>query len=229
MTSQTPVRITRRTMLVATGGAAATIAVGAPALRGLVGTAVPAADAATCTLTPEATEGPYWIQNSLWRQDITEGMPGRSLRLKLQVLDASTCSVIPRANVEIWHADAVGDYSGYDGNSASRYLRGHQRSGPKGWATFDTVYAGWYRGRAPHVHLKVHVSGNTVHTGQLFFPDDVSAYVYRHGVYRSHGQADTTNEQDSIFAGAGGSSAIAAMTKHADGSYTGRVHLVVQQ
>ena len=33
------------------------------------------------------------------------------------------------------------------------------------------VYPGWYQGRAVHIHVKVHLGGSVVHTGQLFFPD----------------------------------------------------------
>ena len=36
---------------------------------------------------------------------------------------------------------------------------------------FNTIYPGWYPGRAVHIHMKVFVGGNSVHTGQLFFPD----------------------------------------------------------
>ena len=51
------------------------------------------------------------------------------------------------------------------------YLRGIQRTNAKGWARFETVYPGWYRGRTPHIHMKVFVSGNEVHTGQVFMKD----------------------------------------------------------
>ena len=54
---------------------------------------------------------------------------------------------------------------------------------------FDTIYPGWYRGRTPHIHLKVHVGGNEVHTGQLFFRDSISAAVYETRHYRSRGDA----------------------------------------
>ena len=63
---------------------------------------------------------------------------------------------------------------------------------------FHTIYPGWYRGRTPHIHVKVHVDGD-VHTGQIFFPDAVSARVYRTNHYASHGQADTTNAEDMIY------------------------------
>src|SRR3954447_11953122 len=47
--------------------------------------------AAACTLTPEATEGPFWIPNHLIRRDITEGRAGLPLALRIDVVDAGRC------------------------------------------------------------------------------------------------------------------------------------------
>jgi hypothetical protein len=54
--------------------------------------------------------------------------------------------------------------------------------------------------------MKVHAGGNEVHTGQLFFPDDLSDTVFQSGEYAARGSADTTNERDGIFAQSGGRS-----------------------
>ena len=73
------------------------------------------ADAATTrVLAREVTEGPYWIDNKLMRRDITEGRHGLPLMLHLTVVDASTCKPIKGADVELWHADADGVYSGVE-------------------------------------------------------------------------------------------------------------------
>ena len=58
-------------------------------------------------------------------------------------------------------------------------MRGIQKTDANGIATFQTVYPGWYQGRAVHIHVKVHLGGNVVHTGQLFFNDAVTDTVYR--------------------------------------------------
>jgi protocatechuate 3,4-dioxygenase beta subunit len=188
---------------------------------------------ATCALTPEVTAGPFYIANHLTRRNITENQPGLPLALDLTVQDASTCKPIAGADVEVWHANAQGLYSGYGGssapgpapgggpatpNSASRFLRGHQKSDTNGKAIFDTIYPGWYMGRAPHIHVKVHVGGSVVHTGQLFFDDRTSDAVYRTAPYSSHGQPDTTDAQDSIYAQAGGSAAQVKLTKRSNGN-----------
>jgi protocatechuate 3,4-dioxygenase beta subunit len=182
----------------------------------------------SCTLSRELTEGPYWIDTNLTRRDITEDRDGMPLRLVLRVQDASTCRALAGADVEIWHADAAGEYSGFDGGrggqTSTRYLRGHQKTGANGRAVFDTIYPGWYRGRTPHIHLKVHVGGNAVHTGQLFFRDSVSAAVYDTRYYRSRGAAETSNAEDTIYE----SASRLALRKRRAGGYLGRMTLNVE-
>jgi protocatechuate 3,4-dioxygenase beta subunit len=184
---------------------------------------------ASCTLSRELTEGPYWIDTSLTRRDITEDRHGVPLRIVFTVQDASTCRVIANADVEIWHADATGEYSGFDGagnrRTATRYLRGHQKTGTKGKAVFDTIYPGWYVGRTPHIHLKVHVSGNEVHTGQLFFRDALSAAVYRTRYYRARGTAETSNAEDGIYE----SASRLAVRRRRNGGFIGHMTLNVER
>lgn len=197
------------------------------AARGPLGLVRPeAADAASsCVLTPEVTEGPYWIANGLTRRDVRAGQKGLVLWLYLKVEDSSTCKPIKGADVEIWHANRSGDYSGVQGHSG-RYLRGHQKANANGLAIFKTVYPGWYHGRTPHIHVKVHVGGSVVHTGQVFFPDTVSSSVYKTSLYRSRGQADTKNSGDSIYAEATSRSKL-RMAK-VKGGYRGSSTLIVQ-
>jgi protocatechuate 3,4-dioxygenase beta subunit len=190
----------RREALIAIGGAGLGSFWLARALTGRSGSTVAQAD---CILSKEATEGPYWVAIHLTRRNITEGRTGMPLRLRLKVLDASTCKPIKGANVELWHADAGGVYSAVQGNTKT-FLRGHQVSDANGVVIFDTIYPGWYSGRTPHIHVKVHVGSSYVYTGQLFFADTISSRVYRTKRYRSRGQADTTNGADSIYADAGG-------------------------
>jgi protocatechuate 3,4-dioxygenase beta subunit len=64
-------------------------------------------------LTAETTEGPYYLDYDLFRQDITEDREGIPLDLRLKVIDAATCKPLKHAAVDIWHCDATGLYSGY--------------------------------------------------------------------------------------------------------------------
>jgi protocatechuate 3,4-dioxygenase beta subunit len=168
------------------------------------GPAAVASGAVKCVLTPEQTEGPYYIPNEKVRRNITEGRPGTVLTLRLRVVDASTCRPIKDAAVDIWHADASGVYSGFGQGAASRtFMRGVQRTDATGTAVFHTVYPGWYQGRTVHIHVKVHVRGNVVHTGQLYFPDTLTDAVYRRAPYSSRPARDVRNASDGIFRNGG--------------------------
>jgi len=68
----------------------------------------------SCVLTPEAGEGPFYLDPRLVRADITSGQPGAPLRLAMQVVRAGDCATLANARVDVWHADAVGLYSGYE-------------------------------------------------------------------------------------------------------------------
>jgi protocatechuate 3,4-dioxygenase beta subunit len=191
------------------------------------GPAAVATGLVSCILTPELTEGPYYVANEKLRRDITEGKPGVPLLLERTVLNASTCRPVRNASVDIWHCDALGVYSGAIArNPGTNFLRGVQRTDADGVATFKTLYPGWYSGRAVHIPVKVHVRGNVVHTGQLFFPAAVTNAVYQRSPYRRHGtRPDTLNAGDSIFRN-GGSKGMLALTKSGSG-YTGRIAMGV--
>jgi protocatechuate 3,4-dioxygenase beta subunit len=204
---------------------AATAGAGAAAFVLLRGGPGDAASAPDCVLAPEQTEGPYYVDNHLIRADIRDGRKGVPLSLRLQVLNASTCKPIRGATVEVWHCDALGRYSGF--NAPGRFCRGGLRTDASGWARFRTIYPGWYSGRTTHIHVKVHVAGREVHTGQLYFADATSAAVYRsRSPYRSRGRAETTNSADPIFAD-GGRQSMLRLAKSGAG-YIGRLALGVR-
>ena len=160
--------------------------------------------AVSCVLTPELTEGPYYIAGEKVRRDIREGHAGTLLTLHLRVLNVASCSPIKGAAVDIWHADAAGNYSGFGSDTSSRtFMRGIQRTDATGLATFLTVYPGWYQGRTVHIHVKVHVGGRVVHTGQLFFPDTLTDAAYKKSPYVLRPNRTTRNAQDSIYINGG--------------------------
>jgi protocatechuate 3,4-dioxygenase beta subunit len=186
-----------------------------------------AAAAGSCVLTPEMTEGPYYLTGEAIRSDITEGKSGTPLKLVLPVVDATTCKPVTGATVEVWHADAGGNYSGFgDATSNRTFLRGGQLTDAKGEATFLTIYPGWYVGRATHIHVKVHVGGNEVHTGQLFFDESANDAVYATAPYYSRSGGRTRNAQDSIYA-QGGSQSLVALTPDGNG-YVGQLTMGVR-
>jgi protocatechuate 3,4-dioxygenase beta subunit len=139
-----------------------------------------------CFLTPQSIEGPYYLDPRLVRVEIAEGRTGVPLRIDLRVIDEATCKPSERARVDIWHADAQGIYSGYEGQgdkqdlstTGQKFLRGTQFTDSKGAVSFKTIYPGWYVGRATHIHFKVLLDERNVLTGQMYFPDAVNEFIY---------------------------------------------------
>lgn len=111
----------------------------------------------------------------------------------------NACAPVTNATVDIWQCDASGNYSQYGSERNLTYLRGIQPTDTNGVATFTTIYPGWYQGRATHIHVEVTVNGRSAKVTQIAFPEDVSAAVYRTGVYVSGGQNPTTNARDNVF------------------------------
>ena len=193
------------------------------------GPAAVASGAVTCVLTPEQTEGPYYIANEALRRNITDGRPGTPMWLRASVVNASTCKPIKGAAVDIWHADAGGVYSGFGSGAANRtFMRGIQRTSAKGLALFRTVYPGWYHGRTVHIHVKVHLGGNVLHTGQLYFPDTVTDAVYRKAPYASRPNRDVRNAGDSIYRNGGKRSQV-SISKNSAGVYVASIVMGVHR
>ena len=197
-------KLTRRGSLIGMGGLLLGLAGWRAAGSDGAGPAAVVSGAVSCVLTPEQTEGPYYIAGEKLRRNITEGRPGVPLLLRLHVVDASTCKPIAGAAVDIWHADALGAYSGFGAGTKSRtFMRGIQKTDANGLARFRTVYPGWYQGRTVHIHVKVHAAGNVVHTGQLYFPDPLTDRVFRRKPYSRRPSRTTRNASDFVFAQGG--------------------------
>jgi hypothetical protein len=78
-----------------------------------------------------------------------------------------------------------------------------------------------------HIHIKVHVGGSVVHTGQLFFPDALTLAVYKAAPYASRGNPDTPNASDSIYVN-GGKRGLLALKKSGAG-YVGTIAMGVHE
>jgi protocatechuate 3,4-dioxygenase beta subunit len=224
-----PDRISRRSTIVRAGGLAAVALGAASRSADAVASDEEQATATACVLSPEMTDGPYYLPGEKVRRKIGEGLPGAPLALRLMVVDASTCKAIKGAAVDIWHASAGGKYSGEAANDTvgQTFLRGIQRTDAKGLALFQTIYPGWYPGRAVHIHVKVHVGGDVVHTGQVFFRDSFTDAVYRRAPYRARSARDVRNTDDSIYLD-GGSRSLLRMRTVGNG-YTGSITLGVRR
>jgi protocatechuate 3,4-dioxygenase beta subunit len=195
-------------------------------------TALPA-----CVVAPELTEGPYYVDVELERSDIrtntadnaaSEGAP-LMLEWMVSQADGSACMPIEGVIVDVWHCDALGVYSGVQGNSGN-FLRGFQRTDAQGRASFTTIYPGWYQGRAVHIHFKLRTDPDAAagfeFTSQLFFDDALSRSVYTSGVYAQKGPPDQSNSSDQIFDQSGGATLL-SVTKDGD-TYKATFPIAVQ-
>jgi protocatechuate 3,4-dioxygenase beta subunit len=176
----------------------------------------------TCTLTPslieieetpQQTEGPYFVDGMPDRSDIKpdsssgeieEGVP-LYLTVNVYDLDDGSCVPLTNAKVDLWQANSQGVYSGVEAATGTDFLRGYQLTNDNGTARFETVYPGWYEGRAIHLHVKVRTfegSNETFEwTSQFYLPNAVNDAVHTQPPYSDHGPVDTANEGDEIYNG----------------------------
>lgn len=117
--------------------------------------------------TPRQTEGPFYTPRSPQRGDLREGEAGgQPVELSGVVLTRS-CRPVAGALVDLWHADAAGEYD----NKGFRH-RGHVFADDLGRFRFLTIRPARYTGRTPHYHVKVQAPNRPVLTTQLYFPDE---------------------------------------------------------
>ncbi len=165
---------------------------------------------ASCVLTPQQIEGPFFIDTGLLRRDITEGKPGVPLTVRLQLVDVDTgCEPIRDALIEVWHSDGEGVYSGFevgDGNVADApgetFLRGYQMTDRSGRIAIETIYPGWYPVRTIHIHVMALIDGVEQVTTQLYFDQDVNDRVTGEAPYDTRGPQQIRNEEDFASGGA---------------------------
>jgi len=211
----------------ATDGAAAT----SPAAGA---TPTPAPEELSCIVSPEQTEGPFFVDTMLERADIREDREGVPLELGIRVfsVENGACAPLTGAVVDIWHCDADGAYSGVaaNGTDGQQFLRGLQRTDENGAVTFTTIYPGWYTGRAVHIHAKVRTDPDADQgyefTSQLYFDDSLSDEVFAQTPYNTRGERDTRNDNDGIYADVGAQMTL-AFSPDGDG-YAGTFDIGVQ-
>jgi protocatechuate 3,4-dioxygenase beta subunit len=227
-----PTSLGRRQVLqAALGAGVGALLIGGP--RALGASPLDSALAAgVCTLTPEQEEGPFYLALERIRSNIAGTRQGVPLRLAISVIDSSTCKPLKGAAVDIWQADATGHYSdeSQEGTSGQTWLRGVQLTDASGLATFTTIYPGFYAGRAPHIHVKVHTGGTRAgakfsgghvsHNGQVFFPEALSSRVYATAPYTEDTNTRTYRNADRVYTGQGGSASVLRIT---GGSLTSRL------
>ena len=192
------------------------------AAPGVTDTFIPNSMAGTaldCIVRPELKIGPYFVDNQLNRSDIrfepadrsiTAGAP-LTLNIGVFAVTAYRCVPLEGAQVDVWHCDAQGVYSGIKGwpfdTTGLIFLRGYQLTDPKGQVQFKTIYPGWYSGRTVHIHVMIRMTtaeGQYYEfISQLFFSDTLTDRVHTLKPYTRKQPRPTRNASDSVYADVG--------------------------
>ncbi|WP_405873235.1 MULTISPECIES: intradiol ring-cleavage dioxygenase [unclassified Streptomyces] len=187
------------------------------------------ASSGVCTLNAEVTEGPYSLDGALVREDIREEKEGVEVQYTFTVVDeANDCAPLADALVELWHCDALGEYSGFVGGNGhteddnGTFLRGGQMTDSNGEVNITSIWPGHYVSRAVHVHMRVHTDvtltddsytgGEIIHTGQLFFDPDINTEVQAISPYSDNTTKETSLADDTIYDDGGASSGLLTLT-----------------
>jgi catechol 1,2-dioxygenase len=155
-------------------GGSAGAAGGAPARRfaGLV------PHAASCEPTKADVAGPFYVAGAPSRTSLAGPLePGDRILIRGRVLGPDCRTPLPNALLDVWQADAEGNYHSAD---EEYRLRGVLRTDRDGRYEFDSVMPGRYpivpgsdTGYRPaHIHFTVGSPGHAPVTTQLYFKGD---------------------------------------------------------
>lgn len=134
------------------------------------------------SLTPSATEGPFYPTKTMRRADVDNDLVkimgkvkdagGEVFNLKGRVLDADGVP-LEGLRIEIWQCDMNGKYM-HPGDrqniefDAAFQGFGHDITGPDGAYAFRTIKPVTYPGRTPHIHIKLLDGANELLTSQFY-------------------------------------------------------------
>ena len=149
---------------------------------------VEALDRGPSAISELAPDGPYlgtyYLPDAPLRAKLTlPHEPGTVLVIKGRVWGNDTRDPLPRAKLDVWHADATGHYDNENEGqqSESQFLnRARVYTDQGGYYEFETIHPGPYERpasegiiwRAPHIHFRVRCPGYENLVTQIFFTGD---------------------------------------------------------
>ena len=126
-----------------------------------------------CRVTPRDALGPFYIKGAPSQAELCASGSGGSQKLAVsgRVLRMPDCAPLAGALVEVWQADARGDYTqvGARQDDPGCLLRASLRTDAEGRYAFRTVMPGEYPGRPRHIHYRVSAAGHATLVTQLYF------------------------------------------------------------
>lgn len=128
---------------------------------------------AACVATQRDALGPFFVKDAPAQSDLCSaaGENGR-LAVSGRILGAPDCKPLAGAVVEVWQADAKGEYSQVSRGRKDDprcLLRATLTAGADGRYAFRSVLAGEYPGRPSHLHYRVSMHGYRTLVTQLYF------------------------------------------------------------
>jgi catechol 1,2-dioxygenase len=132
------------------------------------------ADAGTCEPTGSDVEGPFHVDGAPDRTQLAgPNEPGERLVIEGTVLEADCTTPVAGAVLDVWQADADGNY--HDAGDDYR-LRGQMMTNANGEYQFETIRPGHYplggSTRPAHIHFTITKPGLQPLTTQLYFAGD---------------------------------------------------------
>ena len=175
----------------------------------------PAASPLDCTVTNSETAGPFPTINpaNYTQTNIVGDRTGVAFTVNINIVNKNAdCSAYQGAIVDIWHCDKDGYYSQYGGTNmqpinytAYNFLRGRQIANADGLVTFNSIFPGWYTGRATHIHVHIYnAAGTSLLVTQIAFPEGTGSAVATVNAATSYGYTKgmngyTYNANDNVF------------------------------
>ncbi|QRV72882.1 intradiol ring-cleavage dioxygenase [Ceratobasidium sp. AG-Ba] len=181
----------------------------------------------TCVTAPEVTEGPYYVNNELVRNDtqpLANPLVKRSSKSGLATftLPPSTATTITTdvSSTTTTRGPPTGGPGGPSQNMTDQltFLRGGAPTNENGILEFKTIYPGFYTGRTIHIHAMIQTNytvfsngvistigskqGDVHHIGQIFFDESLNDQVLAQPAYQNTTQIRTLNTQDGFIQGA---------------------------
>lgn len=132
-----------------------------------------------CSLTHQDDTGPFYVDNAPLRSVIAgPDEPGQRTIVSGRVLAEGCSTPLSGVLLDIWHADASGNY--HDAREQYR-LRGRLLTGADGRYSFSSIkpppYGPWLAElfgyyRPAHYHIRLNLAGYSPLTTQLYFKGD---------------------------------------------------------
>jgi protocatechuate 3,4-dioxygenase beta subunit len=169
----------------------------------------------SCSVTASETAGPFPTKTpgSLVTSNIVSDRTGISFTINITIKNTNaSCATLTGAIVDIWHCDKDGYYSEYGGTSMQsadftsvHFLRGRQTTDANGLVKFQSIFPGWYSGRATHIHVHIYnASGTSLLVTQIAFPEGAGSAVALVNASSANGYTKglsgyTYNASDNVF------------------------------